>query len=415
MRLFLLAFIVICNCYAETIISEDIVVELIEKNPGYLNSKERFIAAEKIKGSLTRSFLPRVSVSYGRERFTTGPYHRLNQPFGGIEATVNIYNSGRDSLENEQRNKQFQIAGIDTNMALSLIISEVRKSMSHFAYLEEVQGIYNEALEFNESQLKNAQKRTNAGLATKTDLLDFKQQQIQLNQELQTLEYEQGVVFRLISTLLGKNPNEEIKIVFNNVHPEHEHESDPIMSTNGRSYIIQKASLLSEVAILDRKKAERWWMPSLDLYTHALRFTQKEREYNEPEDRNDFAYGFKFTLPLFDGGEGIRQASAHESLAKAQESLARAKQLEIDRETQDAVQKLKLAHTLIHGAEDNVSIMLEYRAGILNEYSRGVKNSPDVLQASQRWIEARTRFAEVKKNYQFAKADALYFKNLSSN
>lgn len=414
MRLFILFFLLQATAYANTVLNEQMVVDLAEKNPDLKSIKERLIAAEELKGSLTRSFLPSVIVSYGHERFTTGPYDRVNQPFGGIEAKINLFNSGKDRIENDTRNMEAQIAKIDASMARALIITEIRKAMSHYAYLEEIQTILHEAIGVNESNFKKAQKRINTGLATKTDVLDFKNQQILLNQEVETLEYEQGVVTRLISTLLGKDPTEGIDIIYINSHPEHSVGTEFTLNTSN-SIILTRATLFSEVAQLEKKRANRWWMPSFDIYTYALRFTQKEREYPTPGQRNDVTLGFKFTLPLFDGGEGIRQASAKAALANAQESQARAKNLEISRQTQDAINKLQLAHTLIHGSEDNVQIMSEYRKGILDEYAKGIKNSPDVLQASQRWIAAKTKFAEVKKNYQFARSDALYLMSLNSS
>jgi len=410
--LFILAGMLITNAQAATIISEARVFDFVDKNPDYTGMKERLSAAEQLKGSLTRSFLPMINVTYGREKYTTGPYHGVNQPFGGIEAKINIFNSGRDRIENDKRDKESLIASIDSAMSRALIIAEIRKAMSHYSYLTEIQSIMVDAISLNEINLKNAQKRINAGLAAKTDLLDFKQQQIQLNQELKSLNYEQGVVTRLISTLIGQDPIEVLNVEFTNAHPEHAEETELSISTKS-SLVLKRATLQSEVANLNQKHAERWWLPSLDIYSYALRFTEKEREYPSPGERNDVGYGFKFTLPLFDGGESLRKASAQASLANAQERHARSKQLEIDRETQNAINKLKLAHTLIHGAEDSIEIMSEYRQGILNEYAKGIKNSPDVLQASQRWIEAKTRFAEVKKNYQFARSDALYLMGLS--
>lgn len=407
---FILLFFMTFQAMA-TVVSERSLENVYSQNPDYKSVKERMLAAERLKGSLTRSFLPKVQLSYGREKYTTGPYYWVNQPFGGIEAKLNVYNSGKDKLENEARDKEAAIAQIDSSISRSLIISELRKAISHYAYLVEVRTILAEATDINDKNLKNAQKRINAGLATNTDLLDFKQQQIQLSQELENLTFEQGQVSRLIATLLGKDPSEMIQVDFVNAHPEH-HQGDNLPVNSKTSLFVKKANLLSEVAKIDQEKAKRWWTPSFDLYSYALRFTQKEREYPEPGQRNDVAVGFKISMPIFDGGEGIREAEASASLARAKESEARAKQLEIEREMQDAVKRLDLAHDLIHGAEENAKIMSDYRHGVLSEYSRGVKNSPDVFQASQRWIEAKTKFAEIKKNYQFARADALYLVGL---
>ena len=159
----LLFFLLTSNAMA-MVISERSLESIYSENPDYKTIRSRLKASEELKGYLTRSFLPKVNLSYGRERYTTGPYYWVNQPFGGIEAKINVYNSGKDNLENEARKKEVEIAGIDQSISRSLIIAELRKSLSHYAYLDEVRTILTEAISLNETNLKNAQKRINAGI-----------------------------------------------------------------------------------------------------------------------------------------------------------------------------------------------------------------------------------------------------------
>ena len=407
---FLFSLVLTGVSFAATTLTDVKLNELIDKNPEVQSLLKRLESSEALKGRLTRSFLPNVSLSYGREKFTTGPYHSLNQPFGGIEAEMNLFNSGRDRIESTIRDNQAEIAKIDAKLVRSQILAELKRAMSHYAYLIEIKTITNSAMSQNEENLKSANKRINAGLATDTDLLDFKQQKIQFRQELSTLDYEVGVTQRLINTLLGNEPGDELITEFINMHPDHSDESK--LNVSGKSLIVKKAELHKEATNLEYKKDKRWWAPKLDIYGYAQRFTQKEREYTPSDARNDVTFGFKFSLPIFDGGEGYRGAQATKALVEAKRSEVRSQELALHRQSLDALKKLQLAHDLIHGAEENVQIMNDYRKGVLSEYSKGVKNSPDVLQASQRWIEANIRNAEVKKNYQFAKVEAEYLSSL---
>lgn len=405
------SFFLIGSTFASVKMDESRIDALVELNPDVQSMLKRLESSEKLKGRLTRSFLPKMSLTYGREKFTTGPYHSVSQSYGGIQAEINLFNSGKDSLESSIRDNNAEVARIDAVMMRSNIIAELKKAFSHYAYLTEIKAIIEEALGQNDFNLKSARKRINAGLASKTDLLDFQQQRIQFNQEYGTLEYEMGVTTRLINTLLGKDADAQFEFDFINSHPEHSHNEAKI-TLRGKSLILKKAELNKTTTKLEFQKDKRWWTPSLDLYGYAQRFTLKEREYTPASARNDVTFGLKLTLPIFDGGEGYRGAQATKSLVEAQRAKVRSQDLELQRSTLDALKKLELAHNLIHGSEENVRVIHEYRQGILSEYSKGVKNSPDVLQASQRWVDAKIRYAEVKKNYQFARAEADYLSSL---
>lgn len=397
---------------AAPVLTEAALADLVGHNPDVRLLRKRLESARALQGRLARSFLPKVVLSYGRERFTTGPYHAADQPLGGVAAEVNLFNAGRDRLEDELRDTRAEVARFDAAILRAEVLAELKRTLAHHAYLTEVRDITQRALVQSDEHLRRAQKRTAAGLATATDVLDFRQQKIDLTQELAALTFELGVTRRLLNTLLGEAPTRELAVDFRNAHPDHAAaEAAPV--AGAKSLVVRKAELEAEAARLEHGRERRWWAPSVDAYGYAQRFTQKEREYTPAEARNDVTVGLRLTVPLFDGGEGARSAQAAKALAEAKALELRGADLRLQRRSLDAVKRLELAHELIHGAEESVAIMDEYRRGVLSEYTRGVKNSPDVLQAGQRWVAAHVRSAEVKKNYQFARIEAEFLAQLA--
>jgi outer membrane protein TolC len=412
MKIIFLFLFLLTGAKASVNLSEETLHSYFKENPEVRSLKERLEASEKLRGSLTRSFLPKVELSYGRERYSVGPYNHVNQPFGGIQASINVFNSGKDALENDKRDFQARVSEIDAVVLEAQVVNQIRKDMAYYAFLEEVSAITAAALENNGLNMRSARSRVKAGLSAETDTLDFEQQDIVLKQQMSALNFEKGVTGRMLLTLLGTDPKEEIVIKVQNQHPEHEQKM--VINSNPENSLAVKRSLfLSEVARIEMKEAKRWWTPSVDVYGFAVRALQKDREYPLPSQRNDAGIGFKITMPIFDGGTGYRLGQANSAIAKSQDSLAQARKLSMQKEMLDAQMKLELAQELIHGAENNVRVMTKYRKGILEEYNRGVKNSPDVLQANIRWMQANTQFAEVKKNYQIARAEALYLFGIS--
>ncbi len=406
----ILLLIPLSVAHGATVVTADNLESFVNRNPNVMALRDRLEAAQTMKGRLGRSFLPKLVATYGQERFSTGPYDGVTQPYGGLSAELNLYNSGKDRLEDERRSHLARAAALDGVLLRYQTLAELQRGLAHHAYLVEVKGVLTEALSGNEVNLRRARRRTEAGQGTTTDLLDFRQQKLELQQELMSLEVELGVVRRMTATLLGEEPEAPLMIDFANAHPEHTKE-EPVSATAG-GLLVQRANIDRQIAALELRQQRRWWTPSFDVYGYAMRFTQKEREYNPASAREDVTVGFRFTVPFFDGGEGARAASSTSAAVRAQAHEVRARELEAHRRSQDAVQKLELAHALIHGAEESVAVMSDYRKGIMDEYARGVKNSPDVLQASKRWIEAKVRYADLKKNYQFARVESLYLSSL---
>jgi outer membrane protein TolC len=167
-----------------------------------------------------------------------------------------------------------------------------------------------------------------------------------------------------------------------------------------------------EIIETNKKQKFRWWTPELDVYAGYSRFTFRERDYLCAKDRDDTVLGFKINFNLFDGGDSFNSAQSY--IHEVRSLSARREQAKINLQAllTNKTKYLAVIDNLVHIAEENTKKSQQYFNNTIAEYKRGIKNSVDVLQASNRLISSRNEWIDRKKEYLITQSEIDSLKGL---
>jgi len=388
---------------------DDLKTMITEKNERVLAAKKEMEGASTRTGHLGRTFLPTIQGSVGFESYrTNGAAAGRSGPVGDVGANFNLFQGGRDSLEENARQAELRLAEAEHQKTLGIELSKARKEYWQLLYLRESAQVFIEAIEMNNINLASAQKRASAGIATGIDRLEFEMNRNQLEQESARLQILLENTQRTLALALGLPAETEIqateKIPFQ--------QDDRIMnvtldSTHHPS--VKSSMSLHEMESARADALKQWWLPSLDLYGTYSLYPYRDREFEALSDRYEGVVGLKLTFKIFDGLVSSSEGSAARLRSEAQFARATLVGRESLSHFESLKKELKLLSNLVRGAEDNVQLSSKYLTGTLSEYKRGVKNSADVLMASQRFVELRKRFSELRRDYQSIRAELLSY------
>jgi outer membrane protein len=363
-------------------------------------------AAERRTGYWTRSFIPTLELQGGIETFETGIYRMLTQPYGAIEARWNLFRGGRDLLEDRVRQAEVELSSMQARQAYRRDLLDARKEFWTLVHQREQIAILKKALEQNERYLVAASRRSSRGLTTGTDSLDFKIQASQLREEIESLEHATLLTRIKLLALLGFSDEGPVGTVES---VEHVHD-EVLLAAKSRVDAHPGVAGLHANETVQRSRATqsgRWWLPSVDLYGGYYLYTLRERDYLDQSLRSDIAGGVRVSIALFDGLQSRSESASHARQAEGLALQASQRARAVAATTRVAQEDMKHEHELIHEAEERIDQGETYLRLTVGEYDRGVKNSPDVLSAFQRLLGFRRRYAELKFNYQVAKAELL--------
>lgn len=363
-------------------------------------------SAEAGKGVLGRSFLPALEARGGAEAFKTGSQRQREEPFGFLEARWNVFHGGRNQLEGRIADARSYAVSAEADLTLREEIRKARQGYWNLVALRELVGILEEAVSENRKNQGAAGTRIRAGIATETDRIEFEMHAAELAQELARFRLSAENTERSLAILLGLAEGTPIETPLS---VGHEH-SDSLLKVPYKEQEhpeVHSVLLRSLEADLESEKLRRWWTPSVDVFGSYGLHTFREREFDARAERMESVVGVQLSVQLFDGfnGRAETQRKALEAEGLRREHIQASRELKA--RVEGAKAELKLTHQLIHESEETLKRSRAYLTRTLDEYRRGVKNSPDVLSASERNFSVRRRFVELRRDYQLARAELM--------
>ncbi len=380
---------------------------LIEgRNPKVSASKSETEAAGEREGLLVRSFLPSLEIYGAQENFTVGTSTQKSQPTYGAEARINLFNGGRDKIEDnvrllDTRKRQFQ-----TRRVLSEELEKARSQYWQILYLRDKLKLLTTSLEVNKQNLRAAQRRIKSGVATDSDRFEFEMKDVELRRELEETKVELSTKAQLLAILLGASPEAPLSFPEQLIH-DHEYEALLKHDFKDHEFLFREQEIQAEQLSLKSTSSARAWWPKVDAFAAYNQFNQREKDPVNAGDRTESVFGIRATISLPAGLEQSRESAALAKESSASTTIANYQKQEVEVHLFGEMAELRLLHDQVHEAEENIDRAERYYKLTQSEYGRGVKNSPDVLGASEKLFDMRHKRLEIIRNFQLSKAHVL--------
>lgn len=385
---------------------EDLPKLVRERNDRVRAAESLYSAQKERGGHFVRSFLPKISARAGNESYKRETFSQKEQGYWQVEGHFNLYRGGRDMAESDARAAGEKVAKSELARDYAQELTEARKAYWSLVGIGQIINDRRQAVEINEGYIKFSRRRAGAGVSTSADFLQFELHKTLLQQDLKKLTLEQDLLRNKLSVAIGADEHENIVVPENFPHPPDNQENEPKFSLESNVHLqIGKAREERERA--RSRISSRAWLPQIDFYsTYGTPSLSNKHDVAIQKD-SEVTVGVLVTIDLTDGVDSIYEARARALEAQAESLKAQHKLRETVAADHELRHDMKLLHELIHDSDKDILRAESFLKLTHSEYSRGVKNGPDLLEAFKRLYEFRDRRVSLYREYNEAYADLL--------
>ena len=318
---------------------------------------------------------------------------------GYLEGRANLFRGFKDQALADQKNIDAKLSALDLEFKKRDLRLQLTEVVSDMIYLHGLQDVLQEELKVTLSQRQMAAKKVSAGLTGSVDNLELDLRENEIEIEIKQIDQLHSENHQKLVKLFGEDlkDSELDQVSFSEVS-KIATVSKEMRSENSLS--VQKAELLKSKYESEKSEAKSDFLPSLDLTYSVGRLTPSEES---PTKFNESKYGIVLTVPLFSGLETYYKSKSATQQIAAADKLRYQAQIDVDSEFK--ILKSKIDEKILLNSINNkkLNIAQKYFELTLGEYRRGIKNSPDLVSATDRLFSSKKKKFELLKDLEILK------------
>ncbi len=380
---------------------EQLLKEAETQNLDIKEAESQLKSSEALASAQYGRLMPQLSVEGGPQSTKFDDENSGTTVYG--KAEWNLYRGGKDSSELDKAKIKSDLDRKKYEAVKSKVVREVSRVYYELLFFIEGSDLKQKAIEMNQEQMKLAKLKKSSGFTSSADVIEFELREATLNSDLKMLSQLISEKSRELSVLIGRTDSSIPSLVKGHLTRE---ASTNLSKENVLSRLkesnIEIAETQAELKMSEKDAAiaRSGYLPSVDLEAKYGKIANEEKVF---ADNNNYSVMLKFSVPLFSGLETMNQTKSARSAVVARDAAASRKGLSVMADTENLFSQLSTLTDRLNLEEKNLSKSEEYYKITLGEYRRGVKNSPDMVGASERLLEARIRNLEYRKDYYLTK------------
>lgn len=379
------------------------LIEEAEKNSLEIKQTEENLNSLKSKLSSQYGRLsPKISVESGSQS-TKFDDEKFNATSLYGKAEWNLYNGGSDKALMDLSKSEIEIQEKRLKSLKNKVKKEVSKIYFELQFILESISLKQKALELNSQQMKIAKAKKSSGFTTSSDVLEFDLRDSTLQSDLVLLNQQLEQKLGELNVILSRRNHEPQEAVKGHLIREtYNLNRDELLAKiqDGNDQLLLSKIELQQ-AEAEKRQSKSQFLPKLDLEARYGKLANEEKVFDE---KNNYSVVLKFNLPLFSGFEDYNAVKSANAKTVASQIAVDQKNISLAAELDFLLAEIKALNVRLDLEEKNLERSEKYYKLTLDEYRRGIKNSPDMVGASERLLDARIRNLEYRRDLMLARA-----------
>lgn len=394
-RIFVMTSLMMTSSAYALVGVDEFAKNLYEKNQEIAALEKVVESKESLRQSADSGFYPTLNVvgGWGKDD-TTELAHVQKGYFGYAEGKLNLFRGFKDQSIQNLKELDVKISRLDVELKKRELRVQLSEVASDMIFLHKVQSILDEEYKTIKTQKLMAAKKIAAGLTGQVDDLEFVLRENEIEIEQKQIDQKHLEAHQRFIKLFGEDISDADieKITFSDF--------ENLKQVAGAFKIEKSTSflreqLLEERARLEVREIKADYLPTLDFTYNYGRITPSETSSTE---FNESKISIQLTVPLFSGLSTYYNSRASTAVVDSVEKIKLQKNTDLQTEFESLKSKAVELSLLFQINEKKLVNSQKYFDLTLIEYKRGIKNSPDLVNATERLFLSKKKKFELLKD-----------------